>query len=160
VGIAYHGVYFSQINPAARAFAGIFLLQALLFAIDAGQLRGLEFTSRSRVRASAGAVLIAYAMVAYPLVGLAAGERYPAMPLFGVAPCPLLIFTFGLLVWASRARWSLWILPLAWSLVGGSAALLLSVPQDVALPVSAVSVLLIGLLDRPRQRVARPPDGP
>lgn len=148
VGIVYHGLYFSRINPLATVFAGIFILQALLFAGQAAFGRGLAFTPRGRIRAAAGAVLIAYAMLAYPLIGLAAGERYPALPLFGVAPCPLLIFTFGLLVQASGGRWWLWIVPLAWSLVGGSAALLLSVPQDWALPVAAVVVLLIELIDR------------
>ena len=80
--------------------------------------------------------------------GLLAGELYPAMPLFGVTPCPLLIFTVGLRVWASCARWWLWIVPLLWSAIGGSAAILLSVPQDWALPVSAIAAMLVLVLDR------------
>jgi small-conductance mechanosensitive channel len=150
VGIVYQGVYFSAINPAARAFAAAFLVQAVVFAIHAIRERGLEFGPRSRLRGVAGAILIGYAMIAYPLIGLfVAGDRYPSLPLFGMTPCPLLIFTFGMLVWASCARWWLWLIPFAWSLIGGSAVLLLSVPQDWALPISAVAVLLITLLDRP-----------
>lgn len=61
---------------------------------------------------------------------------------------PLLIFTFGLLVWASCARWWLWIVPLLWSAIGGSAAIFLSVPQDWALPVSAIAAMLVLVLDR------------
>jgi hypothetical protein len=148
VGVIYQGVYFSQINPAAKGFAGAFGFQAVLFAIHAALGRGLEFGPRSQVRTFVGAMLITYAMLVYPLLGLLVGERYPAMPLFGVAPCPLLIFTFGLLVWASCVRWWLWVVPLLWSIVGGSASLLLSVPQDWALPIAAVAVLLITLLDR------------
>lgn len=143
VGLAYHGLYFSPINPVARIFAGGFLLQAALFAAHAVFGGGLAFEQRNRARSWGGAVLVFYAMVAYPLIGLAAGERYPAMPLFGVAPCPLLIFTFGLLLWASRARWWLWVVPLLWSVIGGSAALVLSVPQDWALPAAALAALLI-----------------
>ncbi|HEU4806245.1 MAG TPA: DUF6064 family protein [Nitrobacter sp.] len=149
VGLVYHGLYFSQINPIARVFAAAFLVQAILFAIPATRARGLEFGSPTRRRAFAGAVMVAYAMVAYSLIGLAVGERYPAMPLFGVAPCPLLIFTFGLMLWASSARWWLWIIPLLWSVVGGSAAILLLVPQDWALPISAGLALLAIWLDRP-----------
>ena len=134
VGFVYQGVYFSQINPIARVFAGAFLLQALLFAIHAAVGRGLKSGPRSRRRSLSGAVMIVYAMAVYPLIGVLAGERYPAMPLFGVAPCPLLIFTFGLLVWATGARWWLWVVPLLWSLIGGSAFLVLSIPQDWALP--------------------------
>lgn len=88
VGLVYQGLYFSQINPAARVFAGGFLIEALLFAVHALLGRGLEFGPRSRLRALAGAALIVYAMVGYPLIGLLAGELYPAMPLFGVTPCP------------------------------------------------------------------------
>lgn len=58
VGLVYQGLYFGQINPVARAFAAVFLLQALLFAILAAIGRGLEFGPRSRVRALVGAVLI------------------------------------------------------------------------------------------------------
>jgi hypothetical protein len=155
VGVVYQGIYFSQINPIARAFAGAFLLQAVLFAVHAIIGRGLEFRPRNRVRAVAGASMILYAMLMYPLVGLAVGERYPAMPLFGVAPCPLLIFTFGLLLWATRARWCLWIVPLLWAAIGGSAAVLLSVPQDWALPIAALIALGIIRLDRGSRQAAR-----
>ena len=34
-------------------------------------------------------------MLLFLLIGMAAGETYPAMPFFVVTPCPLLIFTFG-----------------------------------------------------------------
>jgi hypothetical protein len=155
VGAVYQGIYFSQVNPIARAFAGAFLLQALLFAVHAISGRGLEFGPRTRLRAVAGASMILYAMLVYPLIGVAVGERYPAMPLFGVAPCPLLIFTFGLMLWATRARWWLWIVPLLWTVIGGSAAFLLSVPQDWALPVSGLIALGIIRLDRGYRRTAR-----
>jgi len=148
VGLVYQGVYFSQINPIARAFAGAFVLQAGLFAVHAATARGLAFGPRSRLRAVAGASMIVYAMLVYPLIGLAMGERYPAMPLFGVAPCPLLIFTFGLMLWASCARWWLWIIPQLWSAIGGSAFIILSVPQDWALPASGLAALLIMRFDR------------
>ena len=145
VGLVYHGVYFSRINLAATAFSVAFLLQALLFAVAAVRDREFVFAARSRLGTVIGSALMGYAMVAYPLIGLLAGERYPAMPLFGVAPCPLLIFTFGLLAWASSARWWLWIVPLLWSLIGASAFLVLSVPQDSALPVAAIAALLVML---------------
>jgi hypothetical protein len=58
------------------------------------------------------------------------------------------------MLWATRARWWLWIVPIMWSVVGGSAALLLSVPQDWALPFFAVTALTLILTDRPRSRQA------
>jgi hypothetical protein len=142
VGVVYQWLYFTQINPIARLFAGAFVVQGLLFALHAALGRGLEFGRRSHARVIAGAVMIIYAMV------LAAGDGYPAVPLFGVAPCPLLIFSFGLMLWASCARWWLWIVPLLWSAIGGSAFILLSVPQDWALPVSALAAVAIVWFDR------------
>lgn len=149
VGIVYQGLFFASINPAARLFALAFLIQAGLFAWHAWTRRGLEYGPRSKVRRIVGGAMMLYALVLYPVIGLAVGERYPAMPLFGVTPCPLLLFTFGLLLWASCARWWLWIVPLAWGVIGGSAAVLLSVPQDWALPISALFALLIIWRDRP-----------
>lgn len=148
VGLVYQGVFFSQINPISRVFAAAFLVQAVLFAWPALTRRGLEFGPRSNARTAAGALMVVYALVVYPLIGLLAGERYPAMPLFGVAPCPLLVFTFGLMLWAACARWWLWIVPLLWAVVGGSGALLLSVPQDWALPVSGLAALVVIVSDR------------
>ena len=148
VGIVYHGLFFSRINLAAPLFAAAFVLHAMLFAMAAASGDGIAFDGRSRMGSAVGLGLIFYAMIAYPLIGLIAGERYPAMPLFGVAPCPLLIFTFGLFVLASRVRWWLWIVPLLWSLIGTGGFYLLSVPQDAALPVSALAAILLQAADR------------
>ena len=154
VGIVYQGMFFAPINPVARLFAIAFVGQAMLLGWHACRRHGLEYGPRSRLRTFAGGAMIIYALVLYPAIGLASGERYPAMPLFGVTPCPLLIFTFGLMVWASCARWWLWIVPLLWAVIGGSAALLLSVPQDGALPLAAAIALVIVLVDRPRGQIS------
>jgi hypothetical protein len=78
-------------------------------------------------------------MVIYPLLGLAFGHSYPRIPLFGVAPCPTTIFTFGILLWATKSVSAyLLIIPFLWSLVGMSAALNLRVPQDYGLVVAGV----------------------
>lgn len=143
VGSVYHGVYFSEINPIALVFAGAFVAQALLFAIHAAISGGLHFGRRSRWRTVVAATMIAYAVLAYPLIGVISGERLAELPLFGVTPCPLLIFTFAMMILAARVPWWLWIVPLLWSAIGGSAAVLLSVPQDWALPASALAALVI-----------------
>lgn len=92
-----------------------------------------------------------YAAIVYPLLGLSFGHRYPEMPMFGITPCPLTLFTFGVLLLTTRpvSRWTLAV-PLIWSVIGGSGAYLLGVPQDWPLWLGAV-VLLI-LIRRDRQR--------
>jgi hypothetical protein len=64
--------------------------------------------------------------------------------MFGIAPCPVTLFTFGLLLLArGPVAWWLLVIPVAWSLVGGSAAFLLHVPQDWVLLFSGASVILM-----------------
>jgi hypothetical protein len=72
------------------------------------------------------------------------------LPMFGVTPCPVTIFSFGMLLLTRQPvpRWLL-VIPFLWSLVGGSAAILLRVPQDWALLVAgAVSLALLVQRDR------------
>lgn len=96
-------------------------------------------------------MLLAYAAVPYPLLGQWSGHVYPAQPTFGITPCPVTLFTFGALLLTSAPvpRWLL-IIPLAWSLVGGSAAFMLGVPQDWPLLFSGLTILLLILRDRRR----------
>jgi hypothetical protein len=90
-------------------------------------------------RAIVGAVFVVFAMLLYPLIGSALGHHYPRTPMFGVAPCPLTIFTFGLFLFVrTKIAWYLYLIPLLWSLIGMSAAISLKVPQDYALVVSGV----------------------
>ena len=142
-GIGYHLIHFSTINPAARVFAALFVLQAvLLFAAPFIFPREQVFgAARQTLRWITGA-LIAYAMVFYPVIGVLAGHGYPAVPVFGVAPCPTTIFTIGVLLLGDwkRVRWLLMI-PALWSAIGGSAAILLSVPQDFGLIAAGLCVL-------------------
>ncbi|MGE4012977.1 MAG: DUF6064 family protein, partial [Alphaproteobacteria bacterium] len=85
----------------------------------------------------AAAALMIYAIVVYPLVGLFATHPYPATPLFGVAPCPTAIFTIAVLLLATgKHSIALAAVPIAWSIVGGSAAILLDVPMDYGLFVA------------------------
>ena len=95
--------------------------------------------------------------VLYPLAGMWFGHRYPELPMFGITPCPLTLFTFGLLMLtAGPVPRRLLVIPLIWSLIGGSAALLLGIPQDwVLLASGIVTISLLMLRDRtPRQAAA------
>ena len=66
------------------------------------------------------------------------------LPAFGVTPCPVTIFTFGVLLLATRrVPVVLLVVPLLWSLIGGSAAFLLDIPQDWLLLVSGVVTLIL-----------------
>jgi len=131
-GILYHWAFFAPINRAAYLFGAVFVLQGALLAAAAAR-GSVEFRFRPDARGWLGALLIAYALVAYPLLGHLLGHGWPRSPVFGVAPCPTTIFTVGLLLWAERAPREQVVIPVLWSLVGASAALLLGVREDLGL---------------------------
>jgi hypothetical protein len=104
----------------------------------------LQFRSRRDLKGIVGLLLVVYAAILYPLAGYASGHYYPAMPMFGITPCPVTIFTLGLLLLARAARWPVIIIPVLWSLIGGTAAFLLNVPQDWLLLFSGpLAVILL-----------------
>jgi Family of unknown function (DUF6064) len=154
-GIVYHWLHFSTINKAALVFAALFVLQGILL-FHAAVIRGrLWFGGASGMTRWLGWALVIYSSVIYPLLGMWSGHHYPEMPMFGVTPCPVTLFTIGLLLLtvAPVSRWLL-VIPFVWSLVGGSAAIVLSMPQDWPLLVSGVAIVLIMLRDRGRLRPA------
>lgn len=150
-GIVYHGMYFAAINPAALGFASLFVLQGLLMFHSAALGPRPRFGVRAGAAAWLGWAFVVYAAIVYPLLGLSFGHRYPEMPMFGITPCPLTLFTFGVLLLTTRpvSRWTLAV-PLIWSVIGGSGAYLLGVPQDWPLWLGAVAVLVLVRRDRRR----------
>jgi hypothetical protein len=137
MGIVYHWMYFSAINPAARVFAALFVIQAALL-LWFGVSGKLAFRWRKTLQGSIGAVFLAYALLVYPLLNQILGHRFPETPTFGL-PCPTTIFTFGLLWWLDSPLPRLvFLVPLIWAAIGGSAAFILGVPQDLGLLVAGL----------------------
>ena len=138
-GIGYHGLFFSQINPAAYLFAALFLAEALVLLVIGFVVSDLVFKLHRPPWSALGVALVVFSMVIYPSWGWLAGHRYPATPVFGVAPCPTTIFTIGVLLLGSwqKVRWLL-VLPVLWAAIGGTAAILMAVPQDYGLIVAGL----------------------
>lgn len=141
--ILYHGIFFRSINPAAVIFSAAFLLQTVLFATHAARKNPPRFSSDG-TQGKIGLSLVMFSAVIYPAWGFLAGHAWPQVPAFGVAPCPTTIFTAGILLMGAwrETRW-LRIIPALWAGLGGSAAILLGVPQDYSL--FAVFALLVFL---------------
>lgn len=142
-GVVYHWIYFFPVNGAALLFGAMFVAQGSLLAAHAWS-NDLQYCVRSGPRGVVAVLLVCYSAVAYPLIGLALGAAYSDLPLFGVTPCPVTIFTLGvLLLVEDRPPTSVLVAPLIWSIVGGSAALLLNVPQDWVLLLSGPLALAV-----------------
>jgi len=153
MAIAYHLAYLASLTPAALLFAALFLVEAVLLAWHGLHTRRLHLAvPLDRTSRLVGAALVAYALVGYPAVAAFAGQRYPAMPTFGL-PCPTTIFTFGVLAWCVRpVPRSVLVVPLVWTLVAMSAAIAFGIVEDFALPIAAVATLIVL-----RRRVTREP---
>ncbi len=122
-------------------------MQGLIFLYSGVIKNGLSFHYQTNVYSITGGIFILYAPLIYPLLGYAFGHSYPQSPVFGVAPRPTTIFTFGLLLWTvKKVPFYVWIIPLLWSLIGFSAAVNLGVKEDFGLFVAGIvgSLLLYG----------------
>ncbi len=139
IGLVYHLVYFTRINPAAYVFGGLFILQAVLF-VGTGVLgRKLSFRPEWNLYGLAGGFFLLYGLLIYPVLGYFLGHVYPHSPTFGL-PCPTTIFTFGLLLWTDRrVPKMLLVIPVLWSLLGFSAAFQWGVLEDIMLLVTGLT---------------------
>ena len=154
MGVVYHFAFFRHINPAASLFGVVFVVQAALFVWLGARAKHVTIRVRHDGVGATGALLILYAFVLYPVVGLLAGHRYPAVPTFGV-PCPTTIFTLGLLLWAEPPLpRRVVIIPALWSAIATVAAVQLGVPQDFGLTMAAMIAVPIILFSRRGETLA------
>lgn len=144
MGIVYHGLFFRAINPAASLFMILFVVQAGAFLWMVRR----PVPDAVAVSPGAGAVLMTYALLIYPALGLLMGHRYPESPTFGL-PCPTTIFTLGLLLWMRQAfPRALLVVPVLWAIVGTSAALQLGMLEDLGLPIAALVAIVLSVRQR------------
>jgi hypothetical protein len=152
-GVAYHWVAFAAINPAAYGFAAIFIVGGAIFIVEGAARRRVVFCFRRDWSTIAGVALVTYALVGYSALGFILAHAWPKAPVFGVAPCPTVIFTLGVLLLSiTRLPSRLVAAPLLWALVGSSATFLFGVLEDIGLAVAGITLLCFWLSDGAEQR--------
>jgi hypothetical protein len=145
LGIVYHLLFFSRINRAAYVFAIACLAGASIFLWLGVIRRRVRIGKPQGWRLVVGVSLLAYSLLIYPAISWLVGIKYFASPTFGL-PCPTTIFTIGVLAFIAKpVPRSVFIVPISWSLVGGQAAFLLSVPQDFGLLVAGALGVVLAL---------------
>lgn len=137
IGVVYHLIYFIKINPAAKIFGIVFIIQALLFFIFGVIKNKIKYTFSKNIYSYLGIIFIFTALLFYPLVGLLLGHTYPNSPTFGL-PCPTTIFTFGVLLLAQKLPKSIVIIPFMWSIVGFSASFAIGMKEDIILLITGI----------------------
>lgn len=146
MGIVYHIIYFSAINKIAIVFGIAFIIQGILFLIVGVMTDKLKYElelSKIGISQIIAIIFIVYAMLGYPILNQLFGHLYPYSPIFGLAPCPTVIFTFAvLLLCYKKIPIYLIIIPFLWSIIGFSAAFNLGMIEDYGLVVAGI----IGLL--------------
>ncbi len=152
MALAYHLKFFLTINPLANAFAVLFLLEAAAFVAFARHGSRFGTPDVGAIRSWVSNLLFAYALVLYPLVGLALGQRYPSLPTFGL-PCPTTIFTIAVLIRLDRlAPVALYMILLIWSVIAMMAAISFGVGEDfLLLPFVAIGLGLRLWRTRPQR---------
>jgi hypothetical protein len=161
LGIVFQGIYVRDVSPVLGLIgAAIFVGGALIIA-RAGVLHGeLAFRPGANLATGLGILAIGYALVVYPLLGIALGHPYPEAPLFGAAPCPTTIATFGLfLLVRPPFPAHLLAMPMAWAILGPLGAVQQGVVEDAFLfVIGAVTLVAIVMRGRrPRQLPASSP---
>lgn len=153
MGVVYHFIFFTAINKAAYLFGGLFITQAILFFYYGVVKQRLKYHLTKSMFGITGITLVIFALVVYPLLGYVFGHIYPASPTFGV-PCPVTIFTFGVLLWSERNFPKLvLIIPFLWSLLGFSAATALGIKEDTALVIAGLMVTVMLSLRKQGEQV-------
>jgi hypothetical protein len=145
-GIGYHLLRFAAINFAAPAYGIAFVLEGLMLAWT-GAVRGrLAFRFQRSPAGWAGLALATMALAAWPLADRLAGHGWESVRLVGLAPEPTAAFTLGLLLLTDgRTPLHLLVIPFLWTLVAGATALILAIPQDLALAVAGLGGLGLGI---------------
>ena len=142
MGAVYHIAFFTSINKAAYLFGIFFIIQSLL-TLYYSLRKKLSFSFKPDLYGLTGIVLIVYALIIYPVIGMLAGHGYPQSPLLGL-PCPTTIFTFGLfLISDKRFPVTLLIIPFLWSIIGFTAAINFGIKEDTGLLISGILALIL-----------------
>jgi Family of unknown function (DUF6064) len=155
MGIVYHLVFFTLINPAAYVFGAAFILQGIIVAFYGVFQNKLTFRLSRDIYGFTGIILLLYALFIYPVLGYFLGHIYPASPTFGL-PCPTTIFTFAMFLLSNRKLpVILLIIPFTWAIIGFSAAFIFGIFEDTGLLVAALLTIPMVLMKNKNYRPAK-----
>lgn len=154
-GVVYHMQFFATINWAAWGFGAFFVLQGIAF-LWSGTLRGhLDFRFAGTRGDWCGLGVAAFAILIYPSLSWAVGREWLEVGMFGVAPCPVTIYSLGLLTMCKpRIPLGLLVIPVLWSIIGMSTAWALARPEDMTLVAAASLTLGFAVAQRIKTRRA------
>ena len=134
---------YATINWAAAWFAGVFLAQAVLL-VRAGTGGGMA-ESVPRPRRAGAITLLVFALVVYPLIGIAVGRPWTQAEVFAMTPDPTALGTLGFALLAPTAgrRWLLLAVPLLWCAVSGATLWTMGASEAPVVPAAGLVALIV-----------------
>ena len=152
VGLIFNLAYFSPLYPIAYLFVPLFVIQAG-FLVRLGVFKGtLSFIVKADIHGLLGALLVLYSMTGYPVIEVLLGRGYPSSLPFGLVPCPLTVFTLGILLWSKeKPSWYVFAIPVLYSL-SGVIPISIGIVEDAGLVAAGlVTIFIISTWDRARK---------
>ena len=147
-GVIFHWIYFRAIYEPAGWFAVLWAVQGVLFIVFGVFRPRFSFTAARDGYAAFGFLLIAYALVAYPVLGYLLRSDFVYATWFGPFPCPVAVFTIGMfLLTDDRVPKYLVIVPLLWA-VTAWVPVSWGVTEDIGLLVGGtIGMILLFIRD-------------
>jgi hypothetical protein len=143
------------INWVAFYYGWAFFVQAGLLLLT-GVIGGrLTFRTPMNGVRRAGLALFLFALLAQPLLGLAAGRPIVQAEIFALMPDPTAVATLGLLLAADRVRWLVLIVPVLWCIVTGLTLWTMGTVTFFIPPAAAILVVLLILWRAMRPEAAQ-----
>lgn len=116
IGIVFCLIYWRPDYAFASFLGVVFAIQGMVFLVAGVLKTDLSFGFRGDVYSIAGSVVLAYALLGFPIIGSLLGHGYPWSPPFGLVPCPTTMFVFGLLLWTiKRVPKYVLVIPAGWA---------------------------------------------
>ena len=141
-GVVFNGLVFSEISPRAIIFAAVFVFESMLLVFYGFYMSELIFRVRADLIGAVGWASILYGLLGYPLIASLLGRGYPQSLVVGLAPCPTVVFTLGLLFWSERRLTkAILAIPLFYALVGGAMVSSKGVVEDLGMIIIAMAMI-------------------
>ena len=146
VAIAFHLQRYATINWAARYFAALFAIQALLL-VWFGVIRArFRFRLSGERTAQLSAGLLAIALVFEPIAGRLAGRGWRQVEMFGLTPDPTAIATLAFLALSTaRPHRGLIVIPALWCAIGAATLWALGSPEAWLVMFGGLAGLILAL---------------
>lgn len=143
-------LFFSEFQKQYYFWGILWILQGILFLIVGLSKNKFNYKIQRNWYSYTGLLFILYALVLYPLIGSLLGHPYPRGPIFGVAPCPVVVFTFGVMLFVDqKVPLSLLVFPLIWAILSLYPIIMMGIIADVGeIIVAVIGFALIVIRNR------------